>query len=254
MPSILGVNVLASSYAEVIKKCTEWAHRDESRTVLFVNVHVIMEARDNPRLLHQLNRADMANPDGVPVVWTLQAFGARNATRVYGPDATIALLEAAQEAGIPIGFYGSTEATLARLIAAVEARYPGINIVFKMSPPFRKLSDKEDDTIVRQITESGARWVFVGLGCPKQENWVCEHKDRIPAVLLAVGAAFDFIAGTKPQAPRWMMRSGLEWAFRLVTEPRRLAGRYFKTNPRYMFLVAYQWLRRNIGQMTPNAS
>ena len=254
MPSVLGVNVLASSYAEVVRKCTEWAHKRESRTVLFVNVHVIMEARDNPALLEHINQADMANPDGVPVVWTLQAFGARHATRVYGPDATIALLESAQESGIPIGFYGGTESTLAKLVAEVKARYPGINIVFTMSPPFRKLSDEEDEAIVHQISDSGARWLFVGLGCPKQENWVCEHKDRIPAVMLAVGAAFDFIAGTKPQAPRWMMRTGLEWAFRLGTEPRRLAGRYFKTNPRYILLVAFQWLRRNSRQMTPKAS
>ena len=254
MPNVLGVNVLASSYAEVVRKCTEWAHWGESRSVLFVNVHVIMEARDNPQLLKHVNRADMANPDGVPVVWTLQAFGARNATRVYGPDATIALLQAAQESGIPVGFYGGTESTLAKLISEVEARYPGINIAFKMSPPFRKLSDEEDEAVVRQITDSGARWLFVGLGCPKQEKWVCEHRGRIPAVLLAVGAAFDFIAGTKPQAPRWMMRNGLEWAFRLATEPRRLAARYLKTNPRYIALVVYQWLRRNSGQMTPKAS
>ncbi|HEY2472383.1 MAG TPA: WecB/TagA/CpsF family glycosyltransferase [Terracidiphilus sp.] len=254
MPSVLGVNVLASSYAEVVRKCTEWAQKAESRTVLFVNVHVIMEARDNPKLLEQVNRADMANPDGVPVVWTLQAFGARNATRVYGPDATVALLKSAQESKIPIGFYGGTESTLAKLIGEVQSQYPGINIAFKMSPPFRKFSEDEEEAIVRQITASGVRWLFVGLGCPKQEKWVCEHKDRIPAVLLAVGAAFDFIAGTKPQAPRWMMRNGLEWAFRLASEPRRLAGRYLKTNPRYMFLVAYQWLRRNNGRMTAKAS
>jgi N-acetylglucosaminyldiphosphoundecaprenol N-acetyl-beta-D-mannosaminyltransferase len=252
MPSVLGVNVLASSYAEVVRNCTEWARKGESRTVLFVNVHVIMEARDNPGLLEHINHADMANPDGVPVVWTLRAFGARNATRVYGPDATIEMLKAAQKSGIPIGFYGGTESTLAKLVAEVEARYPGINIAFKMSPPFRKLSEEEDEAIVREITESGARWLFVGLGCPKQENWVCEHRGRIPAVLLAVGAAFDFIAGTKPQAPRWMMRNGLEWAFRFATEPRRLAGRYLKSNPRYMLLVACQWLRR--GQMTAKAS
>ena len=254
MPCVLGVNVLASSYAEVVRKCTEWAHRGESRSVLFVNVHVIMEARDNPKLLEHVNHADMANPDGVPVVWTLQAFGARNATRVYGPDATVALLEAAQESGIPIGFYGGTESTLSKLIAEVEERFPGVNIVFRMSPPFRTLSDEEDEAVVRQITDSGVRWLFVGLGCPKQEHWVCEHRGRIPAVLLAVGAAFDFIAGTKPQAPRWMMRTGLEWAFRFATEPRRLAGRYLKSNPRYMLLVVQQWLRRNGSQMTPKES
>lgn len=249
MPSVLGVNVSASSYAEVVRKCTEWAHRGESRTVLFVSMHGVMEAHDNPAFRADMNTADLANPDGMPVVWALRAFGARNASRVYGPDTTVALLKSAQKSGIPIGFYGGDEATLAKLLSEVEARWPGINIAFKMSPPFRKLSEEEDEAIVRQITEAGVKWLFVGLGCPKQENWVFAHKGRIPAVLLAVGAAFDFIAGTKPQAPRWMMRNGLEWAFRLASEPKRLAGRYFKNIPRFMVLVGYQWLRRNDGEM-----
>lgn len=249
MASILGVNILASSYAEVVRKCTEWAHNKESRTVMFCNVHVVMEAYDNPAFRATVNSADMANPDGVPLVWTLRAFGASHASRVYGPDATVALLQAAQQSGIPIGFYGSNEETLAKLISEVERQYPGIIIGFQMSPPFRPLAEEEDEAIVRQITDSGVRWLFVGLGCPKQEKWVIAHKNRIPAVLLAVGAAFDFIAKTKPQAPRWMMRSGLEWVFRFASEPRRLAGRYLNSNPRFMVLVAYQWLRRNNRQM-----
>jgi N-acetylglucosaminyldiphosphoundecaprenol N-acetyl-beta-D-mannosaminyltransferase len=249
MASILGVNILASSYAEVVRKCTEWATSKESRTVMFCNVHVVMEAYDNPDFRAAVNAADMANPDGVPLVWTLRAFGASHASRVYGPDATVALLQAAHESGIPIGFYGSNEETLAKLISEVEHQYPGINIRFQMSPPFRALTEEEDDAIVQQITDSGVRWLFVGLGCPKQEKWVIAHKNRIPAVLLAVGAAFDFIAKTKPQAPRWMMRSGLEWVFRFASEPRRLAGRYLNSNPRFMVLVAYQWLRRNNRQI-----
>jgi N-acetylglucosaminyldiphosphoundecaprenol N-acetyl-beta-D-mannosaminyltransferase len=249
MPSVLGVNVAASNYNEVVEKCTEWAKKGESRTVLFVSMHGIMEAHDKPSFRADMNTADLANPDGMPVVWALRAFGARNASRVYGPDTTVALLRAAQQSGIPIGFYGGDEATIAKLVHEVEKQYPGINIVFKMSPPFRKLSDEEDDAIVREINQSGVRWLFVGLGCPKQENWVFAHKGRIPAVLLAVGAAFDFVAGTKPQAPRWMMRNGLEWAFRLGSEPRRLAGRYFKNIPRFILLVAHQWITRGNREM-----
>ena len=108
-----------------------------------------------------------------------------------------------------------------------------------MSPPFRPLTEDEDEAVVRRISDAGVRWLFVGLGCPKQERWITAHKGRIPAVLFAVGAAFDFIAGTKPQAPRWMMRNGLEWAFRLGSEPRRLAGRYFKTIPRFVALIGW---------------
>lgn len=249
MPSILGVNVSASSYAEVVEKCRQWARNRESRTVLFVSMHGIMEAHDNPGFRAEMNTADLANPDGMPVVWALRAFGARQASRVYGPDTTVALLQAAHESSIPIGFYGGDDATLSRLISEVQKRYPGINIAFRMSPPFRTLTNEEDESIVRQINDSGVRWLFVGLGCPKQEKWVFTHKGRVSAVLLAVGAAFDFVAGTKPQAPRWMMRNGLEWAFRLASEPRRLAGRYFKNIPRFMVLVAHQWLTRNSSEM-----
>jgi len=249
MPSVLGVNITASNYDEVVKKCTEWARDRESRTVVFADAHVIMQAHDKPSFRADMNAADLANPDGMPIVWACRAFGAPNASRVYGPDATLALLGAAQQTGMPVGFYGGSEATLAKLLEEVERRFPGINVAFKMSPPFRQLSDEEDEAIVRQISAAGVRWLFVGLGCPKQERWIMAHKGRIPAVLLAVGAAFDFIAGTKRQAPRWMMRNGLEWAFRLGSEPRRLAGRYFKTIPRFVALIGYQWLTRNNRQV-----
>ena len=249
MPSVLGVNVTASSYAEVVEKCTEWGKGKESRAVFFVDAHGIVQAHDKPWFRANMNAADLANPDGMPIVWALRAFGAPGASRVYGPDATLALLGAAAKSGIPIGFYGGSGSTLAKLIDQVERRFPGINIGFQMSPPFRELTNEEDEEIVRQITESGVRWLFVGLGCPKQESWAIDHRGRIPAVLIAVGAAFDFIAGTKPQAPRWMMRNGLEWAFRLGSEPRRLAGRYFKTIPRFMVLIALQWLTRGNGEM-----
>ena len=249
MPSVLGVNVSASSYSEVVEKCTEWATAGESRAVVFVDAHSIIQAHDKPSFRADINAADLANPDGMPIVWALRAFGAPGANRVYGPDATLALLAAAQRNGFSVGFYGSDETTLAKLICQVAERFPGIKITFQMSPPFRRLTDEEDEAIVRQIKESGVRWLFVGLGCPKQESWVIAHRGRIPAVLLAVGAAFDFIAGTKPQAPRWMMRNGLEWAFRLASEPRRLAGRYFRTIPRFMILIARQSMTRHNREM-----
>jgi len=242
MPAVLGVDISASSYSDLVLRCAEWAGNRESRTVLFVGMHGLMEAHDHPAFREALNTADLANPDGMPVVWALRLMGSRDATRVYGPDATIELLRVAEKDGIPIGFYGGDEPTLARLIGAVERRHPAINVAFKMSPPFRPLTPTEDEEVVQRITASGVRWLFVGLGCPKQENWVLEHKGRIPAVMLAVGAAFDFLAGTKPQAPRWMRRSGLEWAFRLASEPRRLAGRYTKNIPRFVALLLWQLL------------
>jgi len=244
MPYLLRVNVSCSNYDQVVEKCVGWAKKDESHCLTFSAVHMVMEAHDKADYRAKLNTLDMVNPDGMPVVWALRMLGYKGATRVYGPDATVCLLKAAVREGIPVGFYGGSQATLARLVEQVKKEYPGIRIVYAFSPPFRKLSPDEDAAIVNEINASGARFIFVGLGCPKQEEWMIEHRNRIPAVFLAVGAAFDFLAGTKPQAPRWMMRSGLEWVFRLACEPRRLAGRYFKHNPRFIALVLRQWMAR----------
>jgi N-acetylglucosaminyldiphosphoundecaprenol N-acetyl-beta-D-mannosaminyltransferase len=245
MPNILGVNIIPSSYNEVVARCTDWAKTTKSHAVFFADVHMIMEGYDGLDFRNGLNVADMVNPDGMPVVWALRALGQRQAHRVYGPDATLALILAAQTSGIPIGFYGGTKESLSRLVSNVKKRYPGIRILFQMSPPFRPLGEDEDARIVKEINSSGTRFLFVGLGCPKQENWIIKHLDQIPAVMLGVGAAFDFLAGTKPQAPRWMMRCGLEWIFRLASEPRRLAGRYMKNSPRFVALFLFQWMIRN---------
>jgi len=243
MREILGIKISSSSYAETAAKSIVWTKQGESRAIIFANVHVLMEAFDDATFRAKLNAADMVNPDGMPLVWALRAMGERNPTRVYGPDATRVLLHAAQNSGIPVGFYGGSDATLARLVAEVRRRYPELEIAFTMSPPFRPLEAAEDEEITRRISESGARMLFVGLGCPKQEHWIMEHRGRIPAVMLGVGAAFDFLAGSKRQAPRWMMRNGLEWVFRFASEPRRLAGRYLKHNPRFVALFLYQWIK-----------
>jgi len=232
---ILGVNVAVSSDEKVVQRCLAWAQARESRTLCFSTVHMIMEAVDDPEFLRRLNSIDVVNPDGMPLVWALGALGAKSAQRVYGPDTTVMMLDAAEKAGIPVGFYGGSQAVLDALVAAVRSKHPQLNIAFKESPPFRALTPEEDAAVIDRITSSGTRLLFIGLGCPKQENWVVEHAGKVPAVMLAVGAAFDFLAGTKPQAPRWMMRWGLEWLFRLITEPRRLAKRYIRNNPRFVF-------------------
>jgi N-acetylglucosaminyldiphosphoundecaprenol N-acetyl-beta-D-mannosaminyltransferase len=234
--SVLGVNVAASSYAEIVQKSLCWAEERQSRALFFGTVHMIMEAYDNPSYRRVLNAADVVNADGMPVVWAMRALGASGAQRVYGPDTTEALLPAAEEAELSVGFYGGSQSVLDALVRTVRLRHPNLRIAFVESPPFRALTPEEDAAAVARMIASGVRLLFVGLGCPKQERWVIDHVGRVPAVMFAVGAAFDFLAGTKPQAPRWMMRSGLEWVFRLVCEPRRLAKRYLKHNPRF---VAY---------------
>jgi N-acetylglucosaminyldiphosphoundecaprenol N-acetyl-beta-D-mannosaminyltransferase len=242
MRRILGVPVIASTYADVVTQSLAWAKSGDSRVLVFANVHVVMEAVDNTGYFECLARADMINPDGVPLVWALRLMGDRLASRVYGPTCTIEMIKAAAANGVPLGFYGGSPEVLTNLLAVVTQENPEIKINYAVSPPFRALSDEENDRVVREITESGARILFVGLGCPKQEKWMANNAGRIPAVMFGVGAAFDFIAGSKKQAPRWMMKYGLEWLFRLGSEPRRLAPRYVKHNPRFVFLLARQLL------------
>jgi N-acetylglucosaminyldiphosphoundecaprenol N-acetyl-beta-D-mannosaminyltransferase len=243
LTSILGVNVVASSYQQVTEQSIQWAKHRESRTLVFANVHVIMEAFDDANYRECLSQADMVNPDGVPLVWALKLLGSKKASRVYGPDCTVEMIKAAAANDVPVGFYGGSPEVLETLLAVVRRNHPTLKISFAMSPPFRKLTQEEDADVTRKITESGARILFIGLGCPKQEKWMMEHAGQIPAVMFGVGAAFDFIAGKKKQAPRWMMKTGLEWLFRFGTEPRRLAQRYIKHNPRFVFLVARQLMR-----------
>jgi N-acetylglucosaminyldiphosphoundecaprenol N-acetyl-beta-D-mannosaminyltransferase len=242
MKRILGVPVVPSSYLQVVAKALEWARNRDSRILVFANVHVIMEAVEDPGYLECLERADMVTPDGVPLVWALRLLGIRNASRVYGPDCTLKMIKAAAESDIPVGFYGGSPEVLSTLLGVIRQWHPALKINYAFAPPFRPLSSEEDDRIVEEIAQSGIRVLFVGLGCPKQEKWMVKNAGRVPAVMFGVGAAFDFIAGSKPQAPRWMMSAGLEWLFRLATEPRRLAKRYIKNNPRFVFLFVRQLL------------
>jgi N-acetylglucosaminyldiphosphoundecaprenol N-acetyl-beta-D-mannosaminyltransferase len=243
--SVLGVYVAVSSYDELVRRSLAWAEQGQARAVFFAPVHMIMEAVDHPEFMARLNAADMVNPDGMPLVWALRALGASNAQRVCGPDAMPILLAAAEKAGMPVGFYGGSQAVLATLVAKVRLQNPKLNVAYIESPPFRALSPKEDAAVVDRIVSSGVRLLFVGLGCPKQENWVMKHRDRIPAVMFAVGAAFDFVAGTEHRAPRWMRRCSLEWAFRFASEPRRLAWRYLKHNPRFVLRIFRQLIARS---------
>ena len=239
---VLGVRFHATRYTEATDRVMRWAARAESRAVFCSNTHSTIEARDDAGFRDVLNRADLNTPDGVPIVWAMRHQGL-DADRVYGPDLTLYVLRAAAAEGVPVGFYGSTPETLAALLAELPALAPGLEVACALSPPFRPLSEAEDEAFTAEIVASGARVLFVGLGCPRQERWVDAHRDRIPAVMLAVGAAFDFHAGRVPQAPPVLQRAGLEWAFRLVQEPRRLWRRYARVVPGFVWGYALQALR-----------
>jgi N-acetylglucosaminyldiphosphoundecaprenol N-acetyl-beta-D-mannosaminyltransferase len=242
--SILGMRADATSYEAASSQVLAWARAGESRYVAVATVNNVMEAYDSLPFRRVMNSADLITPDGMPLVWSLRALGVPSATRVYGPDLTPRVLAAAEREGVPVGFYGATDAVLERLRRVVRFRYPHLEIAYLWAPPFRPLSEEEDRVVTARIDASGARILFVGLSTPKQELWMASHRGRVRAVMLGVGAAFDFLAGAKRQAPRWMMGAGLEWLFRLASEPRRLGRRYLKHNPRFVFLFLAQLLGR----------
>lgn len=242
--SVLGLRVDATSYVDTCERVARWSTTGESRYICVAPVHTVMEAFDSAEIRAVVNSADLVTPDGVPVVWALRLMGVEYATRVYGPDLTLALCERAANEGIPVGFYGGHPDTLNLTVKALHLRYPALRVAYQQSPPFRPLSEAEEADIARDINSSGARILFVGLGCPKQELWMARNYGQVRAVMLGVGAAFDFIAGTKRQAPRFLMALGLEWLFRLATEPRRLAWRYLYHNPRFVYYFSRQLLRR----------
>lgn len=238
----------ATNYAEATRAILGWAARGESRYVCLATVNNIMEARASREYREVLRDAALVTSDGMPLVWVLRGLGIRDASRVYGPDLTPMVLKAAAEMGAPVGFYGGSARVLQKLVRLARDRFEGLRVAYAWAPPYRTLTEEEDRAQVHAMNETGVRILFVGLGSPKQDRWMRSHQGRVRAVMLGVGAAFDFLTRAKPQAPPWMQKSGLEWLFRLGTEPRRLAGRYLTRNPRFAVLAAAQLLRSRFDE------
>lgn len=232
--------ISCTTYSDTCDAIIKWAFQGESRYVCVANVHMVMEAYDNQRFNEVVNGADLATPDGMPLVWGMRLLGVRAQQRVYGPTLTLHICEKAATSSLPIALYGGTEESLFNFKTFLEQQYPDISIVCSISPPFRPLTEKEDADYTNLIHNSGARIVLVGIGCPKQEQWMADHKSKIQAVLIGVGAAFDFHSGRVRQAPAILQKCGLEWFFRLCMEPRRLWKRYLKHNPRFVMLMLFQ--------------
>ena len=238
---VLGQRLDATDYADATARVVDWARRGESRYVCLSNVHMVMQGWDNPNFRQIINAADLITTDGVPLVWCLRALGLPLAERVYGPDLTLHVCAAAAQQQLAIGLYGGTAQSLKEFAALLQSRFPAIEIACSIAPPFRPLTEAEDATYTKQLAESGARILFVGIGCPKQEIWMSEHRGRLNMPMLGVGAAFDFHAGRVKQAPAWLQAIGLEWLFRLLMEPRRLWRRYAWHNPRFVLFFILQF-------------
>jgi len=209
------------------------------------NVHMCMETFDSLSFRSVVNQADLIIPDGKPLSIAQKLLGHNNAAQVRGQDIMNALCELSGKKNLNIGFYGGSSDSVLELVQSnLRKQYLDIQITYSFSPPFRPLNDEEDVKVVEKINNANVDILFVGIGCPKQEIWMAEHKEQLQCVMLGVGAAFDFIAGNKKHAPRWIQRIALEWLFRLLSEPKRLWKRYLKQNPRFIWYFTLQFLGR----------
>lgn len=228
------------SWDEAVKKLALWGGDHQSRVVCICNVHSVVTAKQDPDFKHVLDTADMSTPDGAPVAWMIRKTTGQAQSRINGPDLMLKYCEYAEKIGQSIYMYGGKESTLEILVDVLKKKYPKLKIAGYYSPPFRELTIEEKQKIIQKINDSGAHTVWVGLGCPKQEKWMHEHKGKINAVMVGVGAAFDYHAGTIKRAPKWMQNSGLEWFHRLCSEPKRLWKRYLVTNTLFIIFAIKQ--------------
>jgi N-acetylglucosaminyldiphosphoundecaprenol N-acetyl-beta-D-mannosaminyltransferase len=227
---VIGLPVTVGTTTTACQEILRLARRGEGGQVCVANVHMLVEARRDGALREVLERAALVVSDGTPLVWQLRRLGFTHAQQVRGPDLLTGLCEAAAAEGLPVYFYGGDEALMAALVTALERRLPALRIAGAQAAPMLPRQPAKDGATIERIRRSGARLVFVGLGCPKQEFWMHAHRAHLDAVLLGVGQAFGIAAGSVREAPAWMRGSGLEWLFRLACEPRRLWRRYLVTN------------------------
>lgn len=237
---VLGALIDTLSWDEVTAKIVAWGAANESRYVCACNVHSVVTTTKDPEFKVAVNGADMSTPDGAPIAWACRHLGYPRQERINGPDLMWRYLREAERLGQSVYFYGSTDHSLGKLRTSLAASFPALTVVGMKSPKFRTLSVAEDEADIQAINASGANVLFVGLGCPKQEKWMAAHRGRVQAVMIGVGAAFDFHSGVTHRAPVWMQRIGLEWLHRLLSEPRRLFMRYLTTNTRFVIGIANQ--------------
>jgi N-acetylglucosaminyldiphosphoundecaprenol N-acetyl-beta-D-mannosaminyltransferase len=241
--NILGVGVSAINPDMAVDTIDGWIAEGRQSYVCVTGVHGVIESQSDQDLRRIVNHAGLVTPDGMPLVWVSRLRNSRSVSRVYGPDLMAEVCAKSVAKGHRHFLYGGAPGVAERLADQLRQRYPGIEIAGLYVPPFRPLTPAEDEAVIEQINASKADIVWVGLSTPKQEYWMAAHLGRLNAsVMVGVGAAFDFLAGVKTQAPRWMQRSGLEWLYRLITEPRRLWRRYLTIVPLFLILITLESL------------
>jgi N-acetylglucosaminyldiphosphoundecaprenol N-acetyl-beta-D-mannosaminyltransferase len=240
------INIHPLKFAQAIETMASWARGSTPRYVSTCTVYTLMRALEDEQIANALNSADLVTADGMPLVWLQQLRGDRFAERVYGPDLTLALLETLSgDPAVSHYFLGGLNGVPELLTAALKARFPELSIAGAYSPPVEAVGTEADLSMAERVNASGASVVWVGLGSPKQDLWMHLYRPVLNApLLIGIGAAFDFLSGTKVQAPKWMQQRGLEWLFRLYQEPRRLAKRYIVYNGKFVAAVIKNWLRK----------
>ena len=247
--TILKTNINVTNMEDTISYITEHLEELKGNYICVSNVHTTVMAFRDEKYRRVQNSAAMALPDGQPLSIVSRRRGYRQAQRVPGPDLMPAILDLSQEKGYTHYFYGSTEQTLAKLEKVLLARYPKLRIAGMYAPPFRKLTQAEDEEAVRRINDSGADFIWVALGAPKQEKWMYGHRHKVNGVMIGVGAAFDFLAGTTKRAPMWMQKLCMEWVFRIMQDPGRMLPRYLNTNFAFVYNVWKESKVRNRNKL-----
>jgi N-acetylglucosaminyldiphosphoundecaprenol N-acetyl-beta-D-mannosaminyltransferase len=248
--SVLDVPLALTDYTRTLDWMDDMIAARERGYVCVCNVHTVMASGEDPELRAALGGSDINVPDGQPLVWAINALGHSLAGRVYGPELMSRACERAAVAGHRFYLYGGrNQGALVQLALNLRQRHPGVKIVGGYSPPHRPLTPEEQEGVAEEINNSRADVVWVGIGVPKQEKWMAQMRPRLGApLLIGVGAAFDFHAGLVPQAPNWLQEAGLEWAYRLAHEPRRLWRRYLRYNPRFLASFTRQLLEHRRGE------
>ncbi|WP_243409521.1 WecB/TagA/CpsF family glycosyltransferase [Pontibacter virosus] len=234
---LLNSYITTGSFNEFVEQVFWMTDNRDSSYVCFANVHMLVEAYQDPNFNQILNEADVASPDGGPLSKLMKLKYGHQQDRVPGMDLMPRLIEEAAVRGKSVFFYGSTDDVLEAVVATAKAKHPALRVAGHYSPPFRQLTEDEDQSIVDMINDAGADLVFVALGCPKQERWMAEHKGRVKACMLGVGQAYMTYAGLEKRLPKWARDLSLEWTYRLYQEPKRLWKRYLVTNSTFVYLT-----------------
>jgi N-acetylglucosaminyldiphosphoundecaprenol N-acetyl-beta-D-mannosaminyltransferase len=245
---ILSTQIDVTNLADAVDDILSFTASPKASYICVANVHMCMEAYDSEEFLNIVNNANLVLADGRPIFWAQKILGYKQATHIRGQSLMTELCRQSELSNLRIGLYGGhNKEILDKVTTELLKLFPKINISYLFSPPHRVLSDNENKKVVGEINAANVDILFVGIGCPKQEKWMAKNVNNLSCVQIGVGAAFDFIAGEKKHAPKWLQKIGLEWLFRLLNEPRRLALRYLKQNPRFVYYFAKKLVKTKLS-------